>query len=214
MTSKKIMVRNDGYGMEEVLSLSETMAARLGLDRKKAMHLRLLSEEMMAMLRSIVGNVAAEFWIGETDGMVSLLELHLSADTRLYKKHMRELIAVSSTGQNIANKGVMGRIRGLFTAAFMPENEYAEEMANYMYGSSQSEMNSGTMTGSSAMYWSLNRYRDDVQEDLEHSGGQTPPQAEEAWDELEKSVIANLAEEVKVGVRGNHVDLIVYMTRK
>ena len=209
MASKKIMVRNDGYGMEEVLSLAEEMAAKYMLNEKKAMHLRLLSEEMMAMLRSVVGNVVAEYWIEETDDIISLLEIHLSADTRMYKQHMRELISVSSSGENYANKGILGKIRMLFTAAFTPENAYVDEIASQMYGVSQMDVN-GAMIGNASMYWSLNQYRNGVKEDLANTA--QPAGAKEAWDELEKSVIANLADEVKVGIRGKHVDLIVFLS--
>ena len=34
--------------------------------------------------------------------------------------------------------------------------------------------------------------------------------AEEAWDELEKSVIAHVADEVKISIRGYDVEMIVY----
>ena len=32
---------------------------------------------------------------------------------------------------------------------------------------------------------------------------------DENWDELEKSIVANLADEVKVGIRDNTVELII-----
>ena len=38
---------------------------------------------------------------------------------------------------------------------------------------------------------------------------ETEEEAKEAWDELEKSIVANLADEVKVAVRGDNVELVI-----
>ena len=34
--------------------------------------------------------------------------------------------------------------------------------------------------------------------------------AREAWDELEKSIVANLADEVEIYIQGSHVELVIY----
>ena len=36
------------------------------------------------------------------------------------------------------------------------------------------------------------------------------PNALEAWDELEKSVVANVADNVKVFIRGRFVEMVIY----
>jgi hypothetical protein len=57
-----------------------------------------------------------------------------------------------------------------------------------------------------SMYtWSLQKYRDSVEEAKEDS-----EIAAEAWDELEKSIIANIADDVQVGIMKDTVELIVY----
>ena len=45
--------------------------------------------------------------------------------------------------------------------------------------------------------WTLNRYKDSVRD------------SEESWDELEKSIIANLADDVAVSVKGNKVEILI-----
>ena len=55
-------------------------------------------------------------------------------------------------------------------------------------------------SGAYSLQWSLRYYAQNVKKDAENK---------EAWDELEKSVIANLADDVIVGVKGNQVDIIV-----
>ena len=52
--------------------------------------------------------------------------------------------------------------------------------------------------------WSLSRYKTSVTEDRD-----TKKEAEEAWDELEKSIIANIADDVIVGIKDNYVTLTV-----
>jgi hypothetical protein len=47
--------------------------------------------------------------------------------------------------------------------------------------------------------WSLEQYRNDAKSKKES----------EAWDELEKSVIASVADDVIVGVKGKRADIIV-----
>ena len=68
----------------------------------------------------------------------------------------------------------------------------------YDYGSDPNPIMTDVMT------WSLSQYRENVG-DLYEQGNLE----EEVWDELEKSVLANLADDVKVGVRKDQVDITV-----
>ncbi len=45
--------------------------------------------------------------------------------------------------------------------------------------------------------WALSQYKETAKED------------ENAWDELERSIIANLADDVVVGIKGKKVDIVV-----
>ena len=48
--------------------------------------------------------------------------------------------------------------------------------------------------------WTLSRYKD------------SQKNSEEPWDELEKSIIANLADDVIVSVKGNKVEIVIVKT--
>jgi hypothetical protein len=48
-------------------------------------------------------------------------------------------------------------------------------------------------------YWSLERYRTNTKRE----------EKTEAWDELEKSVIASVADDVIIGVKGRHADITI-----
>ena len=61
-------------------------------------------------------------------------------------------------------------------------------------------LKAGSIAGTDYSYlWTLEQYRNSVN---------TEEQAE-AWDELEKSVIASVADDVIVGVKGNRVDVVI-----
>ena len=51
--------------------------------------------------------------------------------------------------------------------------------------------------------WSLLQYKSMVEQEKQHK------QSSEAWDELEKSIVANIADDVKVGVRGDIVEMTI-----
>ena len=54
------------------------------------------------------------------------------------------------------------------------------------------------------LMWSLQINAETDQSDV--------PEISEAWDELQRSIIANLADDVQVGIRGGHVKMIVSRT--
>ena len=95
----------------------------------------------------------------------------------------------------------MEKIRGMFEAGLWGMEESFALQAEYgtgMLGYGALGAIDGGM--SDAIYsWSMQKYKEDVQ------AGKNP----DAWDELEKSIIANLADEVSVGVRRDGVELIV-----
>lgn len=111
MKSDIIQIISNGENMDTALNEVEKVAAYKGLTGKNALHLRLLGEEMMGMMRSITGETKGVFWIEETDG---LYELHLKVDTLVDSKKRKQLLAASKSGKNEASKGLMGKLREFF----------------------------------------------------------------------------------------------------
>ena len=66
------------------------------------------------------------------------------------------------------------------------------------------ETDPGTAIHTSKYLWSLESYKKSVEQ---ASTGDAA--AKEAWDELEKSIVASIADDVKIGVSGNTVELII-----
>ena len=189
MKTNVIAVSNKGTEVEEALKLTENFAQLKGLDVKKALHLRLLTEEMMGMMRSITGETQGEFWI-EDD--TETAELHLRVKTLLDTEKRDQLIAASTSGKNEATRTLMGKLRSFF------ENGSAFAAPFVLDGNA--EMYAAITA------WSLREYRDQLQEYRAVNG----KGAEEEWDELEKSVVSHVADEVKVRVENNVAEMIIY----
>ncbi|MCR4628418.1 MAG: hypothetical protein K5760_02305 [Clostridium sp.] len=186
MKSDVIIIANDGRGMDEALEQAEKVALYKGLAHKAALHLRLLTEEMMGMMRSITGEREGEFWIEEEGREFSL---HLRVETLMDYDKQEQLLAASFSGKNEAAKGIMGKIRTFFDPmdwADAPTPTTLDPM-NMMFS------------------WSMIEYRQSVKEMME----QERAGAEEAWDELEKSVVSNLADDVKVSIKGRIAEMII-----
>ena len=189
MKTDVIVISNSGEGMQNALRETEKYAQYREVPRKTALHLRLLTEEMMGMMRSITGEKSGEFWI-EDEGDTA--RLHLRMETVIDYSTKDRLIAASTSGKNEATRTFMGKLRAFFDAS----GSYPILTAPFMPGA----------IGDMDVAWSMEDYRLQLQKYREeHREG-----AEEAWDELEKSVVSNVADEVKVSVEGWNVEMIIY----
>lgn len=196
MRSDIIKVQNSGEGVAKALAASEAVAAYRGLSRKDTLHLRLLTEEMMGMLQGLTGEKEAEFYIEDDSGE---FRLHLITDTAMDSEKRRRLLGSSTSGKNAAVKGVMGKIRDLFQQAFEPQD--ADMPAYYAAGWMGYDADPfGLDFAAYENTWSFNRYRETVDEEPE----------KEEWDELEKSIVANLADEIRIGINKNKVEMIIF----
>lgn len=196
MRSDTIHVTNQGKGIDRALAQADAVAVFKSLDNKCALQLRLLTEEMMGMIRALTGNREAVFWIEDVEGT---LALHLKTDTIMNTSLRKQLLSATSSGANAAAKGVMGKIRDLFERSLEPYDSSFESS----YAAGWTYMSDDPMASYIAAQgvWSFNKYKSTV--DKERGGG-------EDWDELEKSIIANVADEVEIAIYDNTVEMIVY----
>jgi hypothetical protein len=197
MKSDVIHVTNEGAGFDKALAQAEATARFLDLDRRDALHLRLLTEEMTGMMRALTGEREADFWIENNDGSV---DLHLAVKTAMNAEMRKNLLSASTTGENSAAKGVTGKLRDLFERFLEPENGCLPNdlITGMDYAYSGGDF--GTLSVAAAGLWSMNRYKAAVKE------GRAP---EEDWDELEKSVVAKLADEIRIGIAGQNVEMVI-----
>ncbi len=183
MKSDVIHTASDGTGIVEALKQAEAVAVYKALSGKDAIHLRLLAEEMTGMIKALTGELAAEFWI-ETVG--DRFELHLRTDTEMNPDKRQRLLAVTTSGKNSAS-GFMGKVRSAFEAAVSAmERGYADSV-----GAGLIDPNGNIGFAD----WTLTKYRQNAKG--------------EEWDELERSIVAKIADEVKVCIKGSSVEMII-----
>ena len=178
-----------------VLSHVEKMAVYKELPPKQAMHLRLLAEEMMSMMRSITRGMHGEFWIEDED---QVYELHLRVRTIMDSEKREQLLSAASSGKNESARGLMGRLRDFFDrGADADVNAYTSPL---MLGGMYEDSSTPALNWD----WSLERYVEAYRNDHHVTEEQ-----KEAWDELEKSVVARVADDVRVSIRGGTVEMVI-----
>ncbi|MBO4860211.1 MAG: hypothetical protein J5530_01555, partial [Clostridia bacterium] len=124
-------------------------------------------------------------------------ELHLKSKVELTDEMRKQFISASTSGKNDASRGVMGKIK-VMIANFMFS---AKEALPYALINTSAAYHMGAASGETAAMWSMSLYKDEVKES----------DAEE-WDELEKSIVANIADDVKVCILGDTVEIIINKT--
>ena len=204
MKSNICKLNEDLTCLKAVLAEVEKVTTYNALEDKKALRLRLLTEELCGMLPGLVENFSGNFW-AENDG--NNYELHVELKAEDMAIELRdELISVSKSGKNAAAKGVMGKIRAvaetMLLAAFDPNLQPAipadefNDYHGYNMGFGYIDPTIALETGY-VYSWSLYSYKVAVEE------------KEEEFAELERSIVAKLADDIVVGVRGNHVEIVV-----
>ncbi len=207
ITSEKLYLSNRESKEAEALQMADAFIAEQGLSKKEEIHLRLLVEETLGMFRAMTGDYRSLFWI-ENEG--DEFRLVLAAKTEMDPDKRSSLLSVSKTGKNAAVKGVMAKIGSVFENALMDFNyaikltqEYGGGVMDYGYLglSMPAEMVSMAET---QYVWSLQKYRAEVK-----GASGDEEEGREAWDEMEKSIVANLASDVIVGIKKDQVDMTV-----
>lgn len=194
----KLYIDNTDEKASAAIDMVDEFLDGKDLDRKKKIHLRLLAEETVGMVKAMTGDFEAFFWMEEDNGEYRV-KLNLKTDMDREKKE--ELLSLSTTGENTAAKGFMGRLREVIenslldfdsTLKLQQQNE-ANVGYNYM---GMGVVGDASMAGT-PIVWSLAGYK------------QTLEDGEEAWDELERSIVASLAKDVTIGIRSNVVDMTI-----
>ena len=196
MKTDVITVSSKGSQMEAALSQADKVASYKGLTGKNALHLRLLTEEMMGMMRSITGETEGKFWIEDDE---NVYQLHLAVKTRMNSGKRGQLLSASSTGKNESAKGLMGRLRDIFDRG--ADEDIASFTSPLLYPHAYEHSSTPTLDWE----WSMMKYEDA----LSYRVQQNDSAAKEAWDELEKSVVAKVADDVKVSIKGQAVEMVI-----
>ena len=192
MRSNVCRIEKGVKDLDKILKESEKVAVYNGLNHKQTLQLRLLCEDIDGMLPKIIDDFEGCFWIDFEDGVCKVnVAIRFAKFTASKKK---ELLGLAKNKKNASVKGIVAKIGAAIEEFFLDEE-------NINAISLLSEFD-GITVGSRmehSYYWSLNQYRSTVKK----------AEKAEAWDELEKSVIASLADDVIVGVKGLNAEITI-----
>jgi hypothetical protein len=208
-TTKQIVV-GSSKSVQLALDRAEELVSELSLDKKDAFRAKLVFEETMGMLKAMTGDYNAVVWLERYKKSYCL---KLTAKTEMSYDKKSELLSMAKSHKNDSIKGIMDKIGDViqnsllnYEHAINLNQQYNGGFIDYgsmgMYGNIEGLSEYGVM-------WSLDDYRTNLEAALDNEGG-----AKDAWDELEKSIIGNIADDVIVGVKGNRVDLTIICKNK
>ncbi|MBE7073261.1 MAG: hypothetical protein Q4C15_02495 [Eubacteriales bacterium] len=198
MKTEFISITPAGTDKDKALELTEKTAAFCGLDHKSALRLRLLSEELIELMRNFTGELKGDFWLEAKD---STVEIHLKTEIPMDLQTRKELLAVSTSGKNAAAKGFMGKIRDMISTVTLPDDPETKAMTEQALGLMALGCQAGSYAGSYS--WSMSTYVASIEK-------AETIQVEAAKDELEKSIVANLADDVTVHIVNSDVEIAIY----
>ena len=199
MKSDICIVAGNGAGIEKALTQAEKTAVYEELNQKETLQLRLLAEELTGIMRGITTEFEAKFWI---EAQEKSFQLCLEAKSSLNQFEKDQLISVAKSGTNKPAPTFMGKISRIFQAFLDNYDEtgrYSLESGVMMpYSEGMAPL---ALSDSEMMQWSLEKYKSRVT-------SESPK--EDGWDELEKSIVANLADDVVVNVGNKKAEIIIY----
>jgi len=196
--TKTIIVTSKGEGFDEALLITENLGKESELSHKEVLHLRLLAEEVFGVMRSIAGDIQAEYWI-EHEG--KNFSIHVKSDVMLTQEMRKKFLSVSSEGENASAKGFMGKIKDMIGVMLLPK----ESGASMLTIGLMSLGDPGGLKYDSETYnWSMNQYKSGIE-----NGRNEDESAADAWDELEKSIVANIADEIEIHINGAVVEITI-----
>lgn len=204
MKSEKCKLNGTSACAETALNETERFAKACGLPAKKALHLRLLAEETLGMMNGLLAVRDGEFWVeSNKDGY----ELHAQARTKNMTESAAErLLAASTSGENDSYKGISGKIcRALdWLIAQQPAEEdeplvFDARNRQVLMDPYAKEMSEALASSGGTVQWSFSQY----------IASESPDLKAEQWDELERSVLSNLADDIRIGVRDRDVFITV-----
>jgi hypothetical protein len=190
MKSNVCKIEKGVKDLEAILKESEMVAKYNGLDHKQSLQLRLICEEIDGMLPNIIDNFTGDFWIDFEKGVCKIcVDLEFEEFTSSKKK---ELISVAKNKKNANATGFLGKIRSALEDVFLDGEVYkAYDMAGLFNSANEYCVGMGYTYA-----WSLQQYKEVSKEEKE-------------WDELEKSIITSVADDVIVGVKGRKASIVI-----
>lgn len=171
--------------MSEALAQIDTLEE---LDSKDMGCLRLLAEEMFSMCRELLEVDTLDFEVKCNKGGYTLRAV---TKTRVREVAREHFLSISSNGKNTENHGIKGMLGAVLEVlSFEGDQEFYGPA--WIYGVH-------AMGGEYACMWTLSQYMQLAPKEKVKS----------EWDGIEKSIIANFADDVSIGVRSGKLEMTV-----
>ena len=194
MKSNVCKINNGISDLGDIPNESAKVAVYNDLDQKQSLQLRLICEEIDGMLPNIIDEFEGDFWIECEEGVCKVNISIKIPEFNVIKKE--ELVGIAKSKRNAAAVGIVGKIRNAIENFLLDEDAMnAINVSSNMY-----YFSTGLSGGADyACLWSLENYRVKMEKEKQS----------EAWDELEKSVLASVADDVIVKVKGNCAQIVI-----
>ncbi|MDO4187651.1 MAG: mechanosensitive ion channel [Lachnospiraceae bacterium] len=203
--SKEMKYSGSSEDINMAVSEAERYAISENLDNGMKLRIRLLSEELLSLVGGIPEMKSGVFFV-EREG--SDYEICFDADGKINRKTRDSLVGVSSTNTNEAYVGVSGMIiRAIDSMLLMSSNDKKGYNKAFM-----NTMEQSIGKADDDYRWSYNIYKEKEQESLAVIEMDSQADIENQnssieKDDIVKSVLTNLADDIRISVRTNHVSI-------
>lgn len=195
--TEKLWVNSSICRIHDADELVKEFSAVNNIGDKDRLRMSLLAEETMCMAMNSLKNFEGELWLEKTENGYAL---YLEADVR----------ETEGTADCVLSypEGFMSKIAEMLNCSYVFEdisdmpNDLKKMLPDYLsYGMKQDSI-SHIWTGA----WSLSAYRSSLKEHCGEEG------IDRILDELEKSIVASLADDVTVGIIEKKIRLTICKT--
>lgn len=193
MVTNKCVLNGNDEDLKKVLKEVELAADYNQLAHKPSIQLRLLAEEMIGIEKGILGFVRGEFYM-ENEG--NEYKLYLEAQLNLEASEREAFVKVSSSKSNEAYKGFKGKLLKVIDSMTGANAAAGGGMSPLASGYMENEVITGFQSNSLDL-WQLTRYEEESKDNRE------------IWDEMEKSIVARLADEILISFREGKLTMTV-----
>lgn len=190
MISLKSNIVLENGDIKDLLSEVDRFTEAQTITKKEKTRIRLLTEEAIGVLKATVKEGRGELKIEPTENEYVI---SVAIDTPCISDDSREkLIETSSGSKNEFYQGFTGKIRQAIEWLTNTESSAAASAAPAGYSMGFIDTSRGTL-------WSYQQFKKNI-----------APDNKDKWDELERSVLSKLANEILVGVSEHTVSVKVY----
>ena len=186
MKTDIVKIHSDLYGRQEAVRTADRFNGYNKFTGRNAMHIRLLTEELICMVHGVMDNFKADLWLeSEFTEEGVLCRICVSAKKAADPRHEKHLLSIASSGRNESAKGILGLIREIFRVSLQQSSDAADTKDRL-----PKEKNGQQI-------WSLSDYREETADNGKICA------------ELERSIIANLSDDVKVWLKKDSTEVVI-----